>query len=161
MAKTSFELPAEVYSIDQVLFCAEELERLAADLARQRRASSKTKAGELIISPETESLLKLLPAAHQNDEAALETLRSQLETVAAQWPAIHLVMAVPASRKLKHELVTWVRSEISPQILVEFSADPEIAGGIVIRTKSHIIDCSFRSGLLKDPGRFTGLLEHV
>ena len=46
-------------------------------------------------------------------------------------------------------------------ILVEFSVNPDIAGGMVLRSTNRIYDMSFRSLLLNQPEGFTRTLENV
>jgi hypothetical protein len=137
---------------------AEELTHYGNTLAQGRRRHPGPAAP---LSPLAEAALALLPDDARKDPAAVDQWRHRLEDMATAAPMVTLVMAVPPGPALKHELVDWLRTNVHPALLVSFHANPDIAGGLVIRSTSHVYDCSFRQGLLRQPERFTKVLEHV
>ncbi|HEX7259960.1 MAG TPA: hypothetical protein VF272_03445 [Candidatus Saccharimonadia bacterium] len=151
-------LPEEVYSVDQILAVSEELHSYSVYLAAQRVQGV---AGEpFILSSRAEAAVKRIPEDQRTD-AGIEAYRLQLEGLATTAPAVTLVLAAQAKAGLKQELVNWLRTNVHPDLLVNFRANPNIAGGIVIRTINHVYDCSFRQALLAHPEKFTKALDRV
>jgi F0F1-type ATP synthase delta subunit len=152
-------LPASLHDSDQLLAVAEELHHLAVKLGQARRHGPKAATEEL--SPPAVAALDLVPEASRADDAAIERLRVQLEHMATAAPVVTLVLAGAASSRLKQELVGWLRQNVHAGLLVNFRVNPDIAGGVVIRTTNHVYDCSFRRPLLANAHKFTEVLERV
>lgn len=153
------KLPADIHSADQLQFCAEELRRYAAAAAGAARAEESPPLPEL--SPESQILQGLLPASERQNSQSLEDLRLEIEKLITQWPSVSITLAAPAPRALKAELTGWLRQNIRPDLLVSFNVNPDIAGGMLIRTTNRVFDFSFRKLLLARPARFTEVLENV
>lgn len=151
-AKTA--LPDELYSADQLLAVAEELHQFGIHMAK---TGSKTEP----LSPLAETAFSMISAPERNKPEAVENLRAQLEQMAATAPAITLTLAASPPRTLRNELVRWLRQSIRPDILVNIHVNPDIAGGVVIRSTNRIYDCSFRSALLAHADQFGKVLERV
>ncbi len=153
-------LPARVYSPDHLRFCLEELERYASALLRAKRGAHGVEIPEL--SRESAALLDAGISANEHDDpAAIARLGQGLVALLQSAPVVGVVLAAPAPMALKEELVAWLRANLTPTVLVEFHVDPDIAGGIVLRSINTIYDHSFRQHLLANPERFTRILEHV
>jgi F0F1-type ATP synthase delta subunit len=150
------KLPDSLYSVDQVLAVAEELHQYGRQVAGR---GSKVDTKEL--SPAAADLLATLPAGQRDESPAIEELREGLEELAATAAVITLVLAASPSAQLKQELTSWLRTNVRPRLLVNFHVDPEIAGGIVIRSTNHIFDNSFRSALIANQAQFTKVLGRV
>jgi hypothetical protein len=161
----SFSLPTAIYSQDQLQFCAEELHAYAAALrskAVAHTAASQAPGAEATeLGLDSQALLQELPAAKRTDPAAIEALADELEAALARGARVTLTLAAPASRRLREELVVWMRTNLKPNLLVDFHVNPDIAGGLVVRTTNHVYDFSFRHQLLADTKRFTEKLDHV
>jgi hypothetical protein len=152
------KLPEEVYSVDQILAVSEELHSYSVYLTAKRVQGAKAEPFNL--SSRAEAAVALIPQEQQTD-AGIEAYRLELEHLATTAPAVTLVLAAQAKPGLKQELVNWLRTNVHPDLLVNFRANPNIAGGVVIRTISHVYDCSFRQALLAHPEKFTEALERV
>ncbi len=152
------KFPNGVYSVDQILAISEELHAYANELAAQRHGSPA--GGPISLSPRAEAVLELLPQ-DKRDDASVEQWRMELEKLANTAPTVTLVLAAAATPGLKQELVGWLRENVHPYLLVNFRVNPDIVGGIVIRSVNHVYDCSFRKALLAHPENFTRLLVHV
>lgn len=150
------KLPDNLYSVDQVLAVAEELHQYGRQLAQKG-----PKTGDQELSAEATGMLATLPAGERDEGSKIEELREGLEQVAASAAVITLVLAAPPSAQLKQELTKWLRTNVRPQLLVNFHVDPEIAGGIVIRSTNRIFDNSFRSALMANQAQFTQVLGRV
>jgi hypothetical protein len=156
----SFKLPLTVSSLDQLQFCAEELHAYAAKL-RRRHSASTTEADAPELSLDSQTLLEQLPKEKRHDGAAVEALALELEAMIAHEARVTITLAALASRHLRQELVQWLRTNLKPNLLVDFHVNPDIAGGMVVRTTNRVHDFSFRHQLLADPNRFTEILDHV
>ncbi len=149
MKRKALALPEYLYSPDQLVAVAGELESYATVLGQATRSK---KAGELPeLSAAAAAALELIPAAERNTESSVDELRQRLEALAAEAPRVTVVLAALASSKLKQEFVAWFRKNVRPDILVTFRANPDIAGGIVVRGMSRVYDDSFRTALLAHP----------
>lgn len=157
MASKALALPVSLYSTDRLLEVAEELHNHATELAQLHQQPTE----HAPLSPAAIELLADLPRTKQTQYAQVEGLRQALETFMVTAPVVTLTLAASPGTKLKEELVTWLRTEIRANVLVNFHVNPDIAGGVVIRAGSRIYDCSFRTALLAQPGRFTKGLDHV
>lgn len=155
----AYKLPIKVYSPDHIRFCIEELESYAGALDKDARGS--TNAGSWGLSSESSALVEMLPKAKKDEAEAMRALVEWLNGYLSASRVIGITLAAPGSHKLKEELVTWLRENVAKDILVEFSVNPDIAGGMVMRSTNRIYDMSFRSLLLNKPERFTRILENV
>ncbi len=152
------KLPKEVYSIDQILAVSEELHSYSVYLASNRVQGKTPETFDL--SFRAEAVVNLMPEDQRTDQG-IEAYRVELEGLATSAPTVTLVLAAQAKPSLKQELVNWLRANIHPDLLVNFRANPNIAGGVVIRTVNHVYDCSFRQALLAHPEKFTEVLTRV
>jgi F0F1-type ATP synthase delta subunit len=87
----------------------------------------------------------------------LEDLEDYLETA----PHISITLAAPASKKLKQALMDWCRTNINADILVDFSFNSSLLGGLVVRYGSHIYDWSFKRQLMANLSKFPEVLRRV
>ncbi|HUC86933.1 MAG TPA: F0F1 ATP synthase subunit delta [Candidatus Saccharimonadales bacterium] len=161
----SFKLPTSIHSQDQLQFCAEELHAHAAVL-RSKAATHHAAANPQghppdELSLDSQILIELLVADKRADAAAIEALATELEAMLAHGARVTITLAALASRALRTELVEWMRMNLKANLLVDFHVNPDIAGGIVIRTTNRVYDFSFRHQLLADTKRFTKALDHV
>lgn len=153
-------LPTEVYSPDHLRFCIEELTLYAAEVGKALRSKKPIPEGP--VSAESTALLNLLPASSkQTLQVQLQELVADLEQLEQRAAVVHITLVAPAPYRLKQELVGWVRQNLNPLALVSFHANPDIAGGMVVRVGNVMIDESFRNRVLAKPERFTELLTNV
>jgi hypothetical protein len=152
------KLPANLYAPDQLRYCAEELYAYAT-AGRQRRRGATVP--EPALSAESRSLLAGLTADQRNDFDALEALAAELETLLAGDSDVSVTLAALPSHALKEELVSWLRAATRENLLVSFHVNPDIGGGMVLRTFNRVHDFSFRRLLLAHPERFTKALQDV
>lgn len=155
----SFKLPSALYTPDQLRVSAEELHALAAELRRTEGTKAAKKESELGSDPLV--VLESLPAAVRRKHEAITAVAEELEQMLAHSPRVTITLAGLASHTLKEELVSWLRTNTAPNVLVSFHVNPDIAGGMVVRSTNHVYDFSFRKRLLDQPERFTRILEHV
>lgn len=73
-----------------------------------------------------------------------QALNTQLLAVKKQAPLIHMSFASDPPAAFIRKLVTWLRAEIHPHVLLDVGLQPSIAAGCIIRTRSKYFDCSLR-----------------
>lgn len=76
-----------------------------------------------------------------------ETLKSQLDNLRLHAPVIHMSFAADPSPSFLAKVVTWLRNEIHPSIIVNVGLQPGLAGGCVVRTPNKYFDFSLRKHL--------------
>jgi F0F1-type ATP synthase delta subunit len=72
-----------------------------------------------------------------------------LEKVASDAPVVHISFATDPSPAFMTKIVTWLRQNIHPQLLVQIGLQPSIAAGCVVRTESKVFDFSMRQFLVE------------
>lgn len=85
--------------------------------------------------------LNLLEAAQR------KTLADLLKKLASQAPELSISFAAEPSPTVLERIVTWFRSNIHPQTLIQVGLQPSIAAGCVVRTPNKIFDLSIRNHL--------------
>ena len=156
----SSALPASVYSPDHLRFVVEELERYVSTLLTLNRGGQGVTLPEL--SPESLAVIAAgLEPAQASDAQAIMRLTVDLAHKLNTAVTMAVTLAALAPHALKEEMVAWLRENVSPDILVEFHVDPDIAGGMVLRSLNRVYDDSFRVHLLEKPRRFTEILTSV
>jgi ATP synthase delta (OSCP) subunit len=159
----SYKLPVTVYTLDQMQLGAVELHAYANRL-HQQAATRHADAGQhkpVSLSIESQALLDELPPKKQTDPEAIDALATELEEMVAHGPRVSLTLAGLASHHLREELVGWLRTNLKANLLVDFHVNPDIAGGLMVRTTNHVYDFSFRRHLLEDTARFTRIFDRV
>ena len=164
-------LPPAVQSPDQLQFCADEVRRYGEQLAQAGRRTSAGRAEAAqtagttpqpeqlaALSDASRGLLALLPEKQPAAAAAIEQLASQLDTLLQASPTVHLSLAATPPASLRVELTQWFREAVHPTTLVSFHVNPELAGGMTLRTLNRSYDFSFRTPLLARTDSFTKVL---
>lgn len=62
-------------------------------------------------------------------------------------PVLHMSFASEPSTAFLNKLITWLRQNIHPQVVVSVGLQPTIAAGCVLRTQNRQFDLSLRSSL--------------
>lgn len=76
-----------------------------------------------------------------------EQLLSVLEEFAQSAPVIDIELATPPTEEWRESLVTWLRSQISPIVLVRIHTRRVIIAGFRLRTGKHQYDMSLAARL--------------
>lgn len=127
------------------------------DLGRLRRElnsvddfivqSRVRKAGSQPAMPQTSHMLEEL-AKHNKLNLLIETDRKKLDTILkdlySHAPILHISFASDPSPIFLRKIITWLRSEIHPHILLQTGLQPSIAAGCIIRTPNKYLDLSLR-----------------
>lgn len=76
-------------------------------------------------------------------------LMSFLMTVRRKAPVLHMSFSSDPAPLFLQRLVTWIRREIHPLILIQVGLQPTIGAGCVVRTSNVFFDMSLRSRLIE------------
>lgn len=146
------DLPPEIYSKQDLEALIIEV-RTFADYTRsesvKKRFHSNTTKDELELSSPTKEFLHDYSLVRPLDGNNLDELIMSLTKTLKTSPSLTITLASLAPLKLKKELITWCRKNISAELFVEFEYSQSILGGLIIRFGSQIKDLSFKR-LLSD-----------
>lgn len=158
--KSDFRLPVSVLSRIDVLKLINELEQVENDYITARVQARTGLAAELQPSL-TETLTDLLMINHlqiANDHHRQEVVR-QLRALKDSAPAVHLAFASAVDKNSLREIVGWLRQSVHPQAVVSVGLQPDLIGGVYIRTPNKVHDLSVRAQLAGHRGLITEKLE--
>ena len=140
----TFVLPVEVFGVIEVRRLGRELEQLD-DYLRQAaireggdKQGSLPRASRLLDATASENHLNLL------NEDDRQILAKYLQEVLEQAPTVHMSFASDPSAAFLEKIVSWLRNNIHPLMLVRLGLQPSIAAGCVIRTANRSFDFSLR-----------------
>ncbi|HET9721721.1 MAG TPA: hypothetical protein VFP32_01690 [Candidatus Saccharimonadales bacterium] len=109
-------------------------------------------------------LSRLLDELSQENDVNLlnESERSKLikdiNELLSRAPRLHISFASEPSPKALERVLTWLRDNIHPQILLQVGLQPTIAAGCVLRTPNKVFDMSLRASLQKEVPYLTKLI---
>jgi predicted transcriptional regulator len=123
----------------------------------------KKKAGgkQQSTPPQTSESAAQLIHEHGATEGKLEVLIADLDAILHKGNVITITLAAQPSNSVKAKLVAWCRKEISPDVLVNFSFNKSLLGGMVVRAGSRVFDWSFRRLILESSDKFPEVLRRV
>lgn len=159
-----FKLPSTVSSMQDLNSLILEVHDYARWLAHEeikQRVSGSRSSHAPLTSPATEEVLARWVAAHPLSRSSLDILIKTLENHKATAPTLTLTLAAPPTGGMKATLVSWCRDTIAPDVLVTFSFNGTILGGMVIRYGSRVFDWSFRRQILDNRSKFPEVLRRV
>ena len=141
-------MPASIATRRDVAAIVRELESIDASLteseARQKVGASVD--DDLAFS---DPLVEFLNDNHISlgDAGQRRQLLQRMQHFKATMPIVHLTFASEADSDSLQQLVAWVRTSIHPQAVLTVGLQPELIGGVHIRTTNHVHDLSVRARL--------------
>lgn len=93
------------------------------------------------------------------DDAARKKLLERLDVLKNMAPTIHISFPAEPSPEVLQKLVTWLRKEIDPRIVIRVGMQPTIAAGVIVRTPNQQFDFSLRQHLQKHKAKLTERLS--
>lgn len=137
-------LPVSVVSPGDVARLKRSLERF---IELSSAARLKTKAGVATDVPKTGKVLAEMAHAYGCDLSkpeGCEKLLDHFDTLLSKAPAIAMSFAADPSSIFMNKIVTWLRTNIHPLLLVKVGLQPTIAAGCTLRTTSKLYDFSLK-----------------
>lgn len=142
-AAGTLKLPVLVFGIVEVRRLKRELEALEeymrqAAIRESGKQAALPRVSRLLDALATDNHLNLLQPEHR------QQLQAFLKDIERRAPRLHISFATDPSSAFTAKMVTWLRSSIDPNALLEIGLQPTITAGAVVRTTNKIFDMSLR-----------------
>lgn len=163
MAPKAARQAAEVISLPPSLISRVDATRLGRELevmanALEQQAHHHEKAEPVRLSSILEALAQLnqldLTTAQDRDRLA-----KFLKDLKKDAPTIHMSFAAEPPSTFTAKIISWLRDEVHPLMLLDIGLQPSIGAGCVIRTNSKYFDCSVRQHLLENKPKLIELMQ--
>ena len=82
-------------------------------------------------------------------EADRKQLQQLLVTVKERAPLLHISFSSDPTPVFIEKLMTWLRREIHPVVLLTIGLQPNIGAGCIVRSTNHYFDFSLRQDFMK------------
>lgn len=154
----AFKLPLSVVSQGDVGRLLRELNGLNDFFV----AAAARQAGTALELPKATRALDELAKTNQFSllkETDRSKLVGQLTAVRDQAPNLHISFAVDPPPKVVEKILTWLRDNLDPHILLQIGLQPNIGAGCVLRTANHEIDMSLRQQLISSKAYLIQLIH--
>ncbi|MEO5627462.1 MAG: hypothetical protein ABIQ89_01080 [Candidatus Saccharimonadales bacterium] len=151
-------LPISVVSRVDATHLAREVETVGNFLEQQKHHKGRTQ----IAIPSLSRMLGDITQVNKLDlakSADRERLYNFLIELKSEVPTIHMSFAVEPPTLFVAKLITWLRSEVHPLLLLDIGLQPSIAAGCIIRTTNKYFDCSMRQHLVSNKPKLLELLR--
>jgi F0F1-type ATP synthase delta subunit len=79
------------------------------------------------------------------NEPDRQKLQAALNLILGKAPLLHISFAAEPPVKALEQILSWFRTNIHPQLLLQVGLQPMIAAGCVLRTPNRVFDMSLRS----------------
>jgi hypothetical protein len=109
--------------------------------------SATRQPGTAVQLPKTSHLLDEMVAANKLNllqTADRDRLREFLKTIRTKAPILHISFNSDPSPIFQQRLITWIRQQMHPYILLQIGLHPSIGAGCVVRTTNKFFDFSLR-----------------
>ncbi|GAC1498786.1 MAG: hypothetical protein NVS1B10_00890 [Candidatus Saccharimonadales bacterium] len=141
--KKSFVLPVQVTSPADIVRLIRELESIDDALTQLGLRTPK----DSIKMPNTSALLEKILT--QNDlnllvESNRLVLKKYFLHIKQNAPIMHFSFSTDPSPEFSEKLLSWLRREIHPLVLVRFGLQPSIGVGCLVRTTNKHFDFSLK-----------------
>lgn len=141
-------LPSSIATKRDVARLLHELEQIDSALTA---AEVKTKVGVTIQGTVgmSDQMTSFLAENHLtlDDHRVRSQLIVRLGHLKDTMPVVHITFASEADNDSLGQLVSWVRQSVHPQAIIAVGLQPDLIGGIYIRTPNRIHDLSTRAQL--------------
>lgn len=156
--KRELKLPTLVFGVVEVRRLKRELEALDEFI----RQAAVREPGKQPALPRLSRLLEAMAGDNnrnllqEDDRRELYQFMTGIEQSA---PTIHVSFASDPSSAFVAKLVTWLRVNIHPQLLLQIGLQPTIAAGCVVRTPNKVFDLSLRQNLTSQRDKLMQALD--
>lgn len=146
MEHRSFKLPSLVVGQIDIARCMRELNALSDFFTGSKHRSPGAPITPPKLSRQLDQLARL-NGFNLLEEAHRAQLYETLNLILGKAPKIHISFASEASPKALDALISWFRTNIHPQTLLQVGLQPNMAAGCVVRTPNKVFDLSMRTHL--------------
>lgn len=95
-----------------------------------------------------------------NTESAAKKLEQELAEIIDGAPSLHFSFAANPSAAFLERLLSWLRAEINPYVLITVGLQPLISAGCTLRTSNKYYDLSMKQRFTKTQDKLRELLSH-
>jgi len=156
--RQALKLPVLVFGVVEVRRLKREIEMLDEFIHQ----SAIREPGKQVLLPRVSRLLDAL-ATDNGRNLLLEEDRQEMQQFLSgteqSAPTIHISFASDPSSAFVAKLVTWLRSNIHPAVLLQIGLQPTIAAGCVVRTANKNFDLSLRHNLTDQRAKLIAALD--
>jgi hypothetical protein len=145
-AAAPYILPPAIIGRSDLSRLLRELEELDNDLESQRaRAHGGTVSYHMPnMSRGLGDFLEMNKMDIANDHLRME-VRTNLRKLKDHAPVVHMTFATDTDPESLQQVVAWIRKEMHPQALVTVGMQPNLIGGVYVRTPNHVHDFSIKA----------------
>ncbi len=156
-----FELPPAIYS-PQLLESVTYDIQYYLDWYRQNQIRKEVGAKPKDEPNHSDETVLVIEAWLAGQPPTLEKLEALLDYLKhLKLPEVHIMLAALPNRTQRETLVAWLRNNATTHLLVSFTADRNLGGGIVLRTPNHIFDYSWKQQLVAARDKLAGIIKRV
>ncbi|HVX58604.1 MAG TPA: F0F1 ATP synthase subunit delta [Candidatus Saccharimonadales bacterium] len=164
--KPDFKLEESVSSLQDLKAVILEIREYARwqahnEIKKQLKAKSGKKSEAPTLSPSAQNVLHSWVSRGPINPKSMDELVTTLENYAKSAPQFTIVLAAMPTASLKKTIVNWCRSNVAPNVMVNFQFNSSILGGMVVRSGSHVYDWSFRRQIMSAGPKFPEALRRV
>lgn len=157
-ATQELKLPVLIFGVVEVRRLKRELEALdefmRQELIREPgKQAALPRLSRLLEAMATDNNRNLLQDADRNE------IRQFLAHIEQSAPMVHVSFASDPSSAFIAKLVTWFRTSIHPQVLLQIGLQPTIAAGCIVRTPNKVFDLSLRENLTNQRSKLIEALD--
>jgi len=141
--KPQFQLPLGVVTVIDVSRLQRELQEIDEFMMQ----TALRESGRQPALPRSSHSLEEIAASNGLNllqPADRKVLAQHLERLHSRAPTIHMSFAADPPATFLKRLITWLRHEIHPELLLQIGLQPSLAAGCVVRTSSKYFDFSLR-----------------
>jgi hypothetical protein len=155
-AKQASKKDSEIIKLSDQLITSVDLGRTIRELEAlheslyQAALRQPGKSVHLAKSSRTLEELAALNGVSLLDQGHREQLLNLLKALSVHAPKIHISFAVEPTGVFLKKMVTWLRENIHPLLLMDVGLQPNLAAGCSIRTNNKIFDLSLRQRLFEN-----------
>lgn len=95
------------------------------------------------------------------DSGARTSLIQRLRKLKEEAPVLHITFAQEVDRESLGKVADWLRQNISPAAVLRVGLQPDLIGGIYIRTANKVHDMSIRAQLANNRHLITEAVESL
>lgn len=162
--KVRVDLPDSITSLEDLTALILEIRQYTKWFSHDAilaRVSKKHTSVPLALSHSATELLQTWEKVKSIDTRSLDELIDILNLYRNNAPTLTITLAAPPTNDIKQKLIGWCRKNIAPNVMIAFSFNATILGGLVVHYGSRIFDWSFRRQILDGRGHFAEVLRRV
>ncbi len=159
-ASTTMHLPVSVASRVDVGRLLREVQSIDAFL----KQSAIREPGSPVKMPKTSRLfdetlqINKINVLHDDERIKLSAFLTDVRTHA---PTMHMSFSADPSPAFTQRLITWIRAELHPTVLLQVGLQPNIGAGCVVRTTNKYFDLSLRSRFKENGEMLSNMMKEA